>query len=152
MSQLHTIGEAAADSGVSAKMIRHYEKIGLIGAAERTEAGYRLYGPAEIHTLRFIRRARNLGFSVDDIVELLGLWHDEKRASKDVREVAAGHLGALRAKAAEILSMIDALEHLIAGCTNDDRPDCPILKDLSNDANPALAKEVGHKFGYQRVC
>ena len=69
MSQLHTIGEAAADSGVSAKMIRHYEKIGLIGAAERTEAGYRLYGPAEIHTLRFIRRARNLGFSVDDIGE-----------------------------------------------------------------------------------
>ena len=73
MNHLHTIGEAAADSGVSAKMIRHYEKIGLIGAAERTEAGYRLYGPAEIHTLRFIRRARNLGFSVDDIGELLGL-------------------------------------------------------------------------------
>lgn len=152
MKHCHTIGEAAAASGVSAKMIRHYEKIGLIEAADRTDAGYRLYSPADIHTLRFIRRARNLGFSVADIGELLGLWQDEKRASKDVRHVADGHLGALRAKAAEIHSMIDALEHLLEGCANDERPDCPILKDLADDANPARPKDVGHKFGYERVC
>jgi Cu(I)-responsive transcriptional regulator len=152
MKHLYTIGEAAGASGVSAKMIRHYEKIGLIGAAERTEAGYRLYGPAQIHTLRFIRRARNLGFSVEHIGELLGLWQDEKRASKDVREVADGHLTALRAKAEAIHSMIEALEHLVEGCTNDERPDCPILRDLADDANPATPKQVGHKFGYERVC
>ena len=85
MKHSHTIGEAAAASGVSAKMIRHYEKIGLIEAADRTDAGYRLYTPADIHTLRFVRRARNLGFSVDDISELLDLWKDSARASKDVR-------------------------------------------------------------------
>ena len=133
-------------------MIRHYEKIGLIEAADRTDAGYRLYTPADIHTLRFVRRARNLGFSVDDISELLDLWKNEARASKDVRRVADGHLSALRAKAAEIHSMIDVLEHLFEACTNDERPDCPILKDLADDANPVPPKEVGHKFGFERVC
>ena len=152
MKHSHTIGEAAAASGVSAKMIRHYEKIGLIEAADRTDAGYRLYAPADIHTLGFVRRARNLGFSVDDISELLDLWKDSARASKDVRRVADGHLSALRSKAAEIHSMIDALEHLFENCTNDERPDCPILKDLADDANPARAKDVGHKFGFERVC
>lgn len=152
MEHSYTIGDAAAASGVSAKMIRHYEKIGLIDAADRTEAGYRLYGPSDIHTLRFIRRARNLGFSVDDIAELLSLWQDEQRSSKDVRQVADNHLGALRTKAAEIRSMIDTLEKLLAGCANDDRPDCPILEGLAEDANPARPKDVGHKFGYERVC
>ena len=133
MKHSHTIGEAAAASGVSAKMIRHYEKIGLIEAADRTDAGYRLYTPADIHTL-------------------LDLWKDSARASKDVRRVADGHLSALRSKAAEIHSMIDALEHLFENCTNDERPDCPILKDLADDANPARAKDVGHKFGFERVC
>ena len=152
MKHIHTIGEAAAASGVSAKMIRHYEKIGLIAAAERTDSGYRLYTPADIHTLRFIRRARNLGFSVDDISELLDLWRYDSRTSKDVRRVADGHLGALRAKAAEIHSMIDALEQLSDGCTNDERPDCPILDDLADAAKPARPKQVGHKFGFERVC
>ncbi|MEH6792334.1 Cu(I)-responsive transcriptional regulator [Parasphingorhabdus sp.] len=152
MRHSHTIGEAAATTGVSAKMIRHYEKIRLIMPAERTGAGYRLYDPADIHKLRFIRRARNLGFSIDEIKELLGLWQDETRASKDVRHVADSHLVALRNKAAEIHSMIDALEHLLEGCTNDDRPDCPILKGLASDATSTRSKNVGHKFGYERIC
>jgi Cu(I)-responsive transcriptional regulator len=125
------IGEAASASGVSAKMIRHYEEIGLIGKATRTESGYRVYGGHEVHTLRFVRRARDLGFSLEQIRELLSLWGDRDRASADVKRVALEHVAALEEKAAALRAMSRALRHLAAACHGDHRPDCPILDDLS---------------------
>ena len=151
MQQSMNIGDAATASGVSAKMIRHYEKIGLIQPAERTESGYRVYDQNDVHTLRFIRRARNLGFSVAGIQELLALWRNRERASADVKALAREHLETLYAKVAEIQGMIDSLEHLVSACSDDRRPDCPILGDLADDCKPASAKTVGHRFGIDRL-
>jgi Cu(I)-responsive transcriptional regulator len=125
------IGEAAQASGVSAKMIRHYEENGLFPKAGRTQSGYRMYGEAEIHTLRFIRRARDLGFSMKEIRELLGLWHNRRRASADVKRLASRHMQDLDTRIAEMQAMRRTLMHLAQDCHGDDRPDCPILDDLA---------------------
>ncbi len=124
------IGRAAAASGVSAKMIRYYESIGLIPPARRTESGYRHYKDEDVHVLRFIRRARDLGFAVEDISGLLALWHDKDRASADVKRIALGHVGALKCKIRELQGLVDTLQTLATHCHGDDRPDCPILADL----------------------
>jgi MerR family transcriptional regulator, copper efflux regulator len=125
------IGEAAAASGVSAKMIRHYEAIGLIGKATRTMSGYRVYSDHDVHTLSFIRRARDLGFSVPQIRDLLALWRDQGRASADVKRIALEHVEALRAKMREIEAITGTLMHLAETCHGDDRPDCPIIRGLA---------------------
>jgi MerR family gold-responsive transcriptional activator of gol and ges genes len=124
------IGEAAKRSGVSAKMIRYYEQTGLIPPAQRTDSGYRDYGDKEVHMLGFVRRARDLGFSVEVIGELLGLWTDQSRRSADVRQLAQGHLSNLRRKIEELEAMSQTLESLIDACHGDHRPDCPIIADL----------------------
>ena len=125
------IGEAAAASGVTPKMIRHYEDIGLIREAARTESGYRTYGPKDIATLSFIRRSRDLGFPIAQIRTLLALWQDRERASADVKQVAGEHIDELRAKMRQLQEMVATLEHLSAHCHGDDRPDCPILEQLA---------------------
>jgi Cu(I)-responsive transcriptional regulator len=125
------IGEAARQSGVSAKMIRYYESIGLIEAPQRTQAQYRVYAGDDLHTLRFIRRARHLGFSLDETRALLALWRDKSRASADVKRLAMDHVRDLEAKAAELQAMADTLRHLAETCQGDGRPDCPILSDLA---------------------
>ena len=130
------IGEAAKGSGVSAKMIRYYEETGLIPAVARTEAGYRIYSDQDVHMLRFIRRARDLGFSVDGIRELLGLWRDRDRHSADVKRLALAHVAELRQKIRELEDMATTLETLAACCHGNDRPDCPILSEL--EASTAL--------------
>ena len=127
------IGQAAKASGISAKMIRHYEELGLLPAPARTDAGYRQYGDAELHTLRFIRQARDLGFSLHDIGELLSLWHNRQRPSRLVKELAQAHIQALEQKARELLAMKNTLQHLVHGCHGDDRPDCPILDSLAHE-------------------
>lgn len=128
---LHNIGEAAALSGVSAKMIRHYESIGLIPEAGRTFAGYRIYSDADLHRLRFIKRARNLGFPIKQIEALLALWDDRSRASVEVKLLAREHADALAAKIREMQAMQRTLEDLAHRCHGDDRPECPILDDLA---------------------
>lgn len=125
------IGEAAQASGVSAKMIRYYEDTGLIPAAARTASGYRVYSDQDVHRLRFIRRARDLGFSVDGIGELLGLWRDRSRHSADVKRLALAHVAALRTKIRELEDMASTLETLADCCHGDERPDCPILTELA---------------------
>ena len=125
------IGEAAKASGVSAKMIRHYEQVGLLPAARRTESGYRQYGDSEVHTLRFVRQARDLGFSIAEIGELVGLWQNRRRPSRVVKAMAQAHIQALDAKARELLAMKATLEHLVHCCHGDDRPECPILDTLA---------------------
>jgi len=125
------ISQAAERSGVPAKTIRYYEDIGLIPPAERTASGYRQYGTKDVETLRFINRARSLGFSVPDVEALLGLWRDRQRASRDVREMAERHLDVIEQKIAELVTMRDTLTDLIGRCQGDDRPDCPILKELA---------------------
>src|SRR5690606_8327628 len=125
------IGQAAKLSGVSAKMIRYYEQIGLIPEAVRSEAGYRHYGAPEVNRLRFIRRARDLGFSVEQISALLVLWQDRGRASADVKTMALSHAAGLSAKIAELQAMVQTLEHLAHHCQGNERPDCPILADLA---------------------
>jgi Cu(I)-responsive transcriptional regulator len=127
----HNIGEAAEASGVSAKMIRHYEEIGLVPKAGRTVAGYRIYRDADLHVLRFIRRSRDLGFTMKEIEGLLGLWQNKRRASGDVKRLAAKHMADLDARIAELQGMRRTLEHLVHCCHGDDRPDCPILDDLA---------------------
>jgi Cu(I)-responsive transcriptional regulator len=124
------IGEASKRSGVSQRMIRHYEGIGLIPAAARRDSGYRDYDERDVHTLRFIRRARDLGFPVDEIGRLLALWHDRGRASSEVKALALSRAAELERKARELDAMRQTLEHLAANCHGDDRPDCPILADL----------------------
>lgn len=125
------IGEAARASGVSAKMIRYYESIDLIPAPARTAAGYRVYSDQEIHTLRFIRRARDLGFSVGRISQLLTLWQDRTRASADVKRVALSHVDELERKARDLQEMAETLKHLARTCHGDARPDCPIIASLA---------------------
>ena len=128
---LHNIGEAATLSGVSAKMIRHYESIGLIPEAARTFAGYRLYSDADVHRLRFIKRARSLGFPMKQIEVLLSLWNDRSRASADVRNLAKAHADDLALRIAEMQAMQRTLEALAEQCHGDHRPECPILDDLA---------------------
>ncbi|WP_149589578.1 Cu(I)-responsive transcriptional regulator [Tabrizicola flagellatus] len=125
-----TIGEAARASGVSAKMIRYYEETGLIPAAGRTGSGYRTYGPKEVQILRFVRRARDLGFPMEKVAELLALWRDRDRASADVRHLAEAQIAALDRRIREMQEMQATLSHLVRSCAGDDRPDCPILDDL----------------------
>lgn len=130
---LLNIGEAAKASGVSAKMIRHYEEIGLMPRAGRTAAGYRVYRETDVHGLRFIRRARDLGFTMREIEALLGLWRNRRRASADVKRLATMHVAELDARIAELQGMRRALQDLLNCCHGDDRPDCPILDDLAGD-------------------
>jgi len=131
------IGQAANTSGVSAKMIRYYESIGLISRATRTEAGYRTYTAADVNALRFVKRARTLGFSIERIETLLELWSDKQRASSNVRRIALIHVAELQARIEELTSMSEALQELASSCNGDSRPDCPILRDLAGTAaNP----------------
>ena len=125
------IGHASKASGVSVKMIRHYEAIGLLPKAARTFANYRLYGRNDVHMLQFIRRARSLGFSMEEIKELLGLWKDKSRSSASVKRIAGKHVEDLKRKIGELGAMADALEHLMRHCHGDQRPECPILDDLA---------------------
>ena len=127
------IGEAAARSGVSAKMVRHYESLGLMPKVHRTESGYRQYTGNDVHTLRFIRRARDLGFSMAEIAELLKLWQNKRRASADVKRIALAHAADLRRRIEEMEAMKRTLERLAECCHGDHRPDCPILDELAED-------------------
>ena len=124
------IGAAAKASGVSAKMIRYYEEQGLIVAAKRTDAGYRIYSEQDVQVLRFIKRARDLGFAVEWIKSLLALWQDQHRQSSDVRELAKRHVDELQQKIGQLQQMVGTLQTLIDCCAGDARPDCPILADL----------------------
>lgn len=130
---LINIGRAAEASGVSAKMIRHYESVGLLPAAGRTVAGYRIYRDSDVHTLRFIRRARDLGFSMKEIGALVGLWQNRGRSSGDVKKLAARHMRQLDDKIRDLQAMRDTLAQLAHHCHGDERPDCPILEDLASD-------------------
>lgn len=125
------IGEAAKLSGVSAKMVRYYESLGMLPAVARTGSGYRQYGDKEVHTLRFIRRARDLGFSMAEIAELLKLWQNQRRSSASVKKIAQQHLMEIDAKLAEMAAMRKTLQHLVHCCSGDERPDCPILEELA---------------------
>ena len=125
------IGEAARLSGVSAKMVRHYEGLGLLPRVARTDSGYRQYSEADVHTLRFIKRARDLGFSMEEIGELVGLWQNRRRASANVRRVAQKHADELAGRIAQMQAMQRTLQHLIHCCHGDERPDCPILDELA---------------------
>lgn len=125
------IGQAALASGISAKMIRYYESIGLIKESRRTGAGYRVYGHNDLHTLRFIKRARKLGFSLEKIRDLLSLWEDTERASADVKVIAQEHVAELQNQIEELTEMRDTLAHLARACTGDHRPECPILGGLA---------------------
>jgi Cu(I)-responsive transcriptional regulator len=132
----YSIGRAAELCGVTPKMIRHYESLGLIPKAARTLGDYRVYTAAEIHTLRFVRRARGLGFSMHEIETLLSLWRNQRRASGDVKRLASKHIAELDSKIAELQSMRAALADLAARCHGDERPDCPILDDLGRLSRP----------------
>lgn len=129
------IGQAAAATGVSAKMIRYYESIDLIRQSRRTGAGYRTYGDNDLHTLRFIKRARKLGFSLEQIRHLLSLWQDAGRASADVKAIAEAHVLDLEKRIQELSAMRDTLRHLAGACSGDHKPDCPILQDLAEEEN-----------------
>ena len=124
------IGEASKSSGISAKMIRYYESIGLISPAGRTDSGYRVYSDHDLHTLHFVRRARDLGFSVEQMHELLALWKDRSRASADVKRIALEHVQELERKAEALRDMAATLKHLAEHCQGNERPDCPILEGL----------------------
>ena len=124
------IGEAAARSGVSAKMVRHYESLGLLPRVARTDAGYRQYRDGDVHTLRFIRRARDLGFGMNEIAELLKLWQNRRRASADVRRIATAHIDDLQRRIDAMSAMKRTLESLVDCCHGDQRPECPILDEL----------------------
>ncbi|RAU44934.1 MULTISPECIES: Cu(I)-responsive transcriptional regulator [unclassified Pseudomonas] len=126
------IGQAAKSSGLSAKMIRYYESIGLLHPAHRTDSGYRLYSRDDLHTLAFIKRSRDLGFSLEEVGKLLTLWQDRDRASADVKELARQHIDELNQKIAELTGLRDTLQDLVEHCQGDHRPDCPILKDLES--------------------
>jgi MerR family transcriptional regulator, copper efflux regulator len=137
------IGEASVASGVSQRMIRHYEKIGLVPAASRRDSGYRDYDERDVHTLRFIGRARDLGFPIEEIRTLLGLWHDRHRSSADVKQLALSRAAELKRKAKELDEMRRSLEHLAARCHGDDRPDCRSSagsREPENDAGHCRAR------------
>ncbi|MFC7298245.1 Cu(I)-responsive transcriptional regulator [Herminiimonas aquatilis] len=128
------IGQAASASGISAKMIRHYESIHLIKASTRTDAGYRTYTESDLHTLRFIKRGRSLGFSLDQIKDLLSLWNDAHRASADVKAIALTHVADLEKRITELSEMRDTLQDLAQSCSGDARADCPILRGLAQES------------------
>ena len=138
------IGEAARRSGVAAKTIRYYESIGLISPASRSASGYRVYGDGDVRTLLFIQRARGLGFSVEDVGNLLALWKNKQRASQEVKALAARHVDRIDEKLAELTGMRATLVDLMARCQGDSRPDCPILADL---ATPSAVEHVPEKCG-----
>lgn len=142
------IGEAAALSGVSAKMLRHYETLGLLPKVARTHSGYRQYGPNEVHTLRFIRRARDLGFGITEIRQLLDLWQNRRRASANVKRIALEHVEDLDRRIGEMLSMKRTLEALVHSCHGDERTDCPILDDLAD--RPEAPARVTNRAGAAR--
>ncbi len=127
------IGEAARATGVSAKMIRHYESVGLFPEARRTDSGYRLYGETELASLRFIRHSRDLGFSLEQIRALLDLWQNRRRPSRQVKALAQTHLDEIDQKLRELQAMKATLAHLVHCCAGDDRPDCPIIDSLAED-------------------
>jgi MerR family copper efflux transcriptional regulator len=149
------IGQAAKASGVSAKMIRYYEAIGLVPKSARRESGYRDYGAADLHRLGFIRRARDLGFSMDEIRELLRLWSDQGRSSRDVKHIAERHIADLDQRARQLTEMADALRHLAAACEGDGRPECPIIEGLETGPSchgeaakrPAVSRQPPHPRG-----
>ena len=126
------IGQAAKHSGLSAKMIRYYESIGLLKPAHRSDSGYRLYSDDDLHTLAFIKRSRDLGFSLEEVGKLLALWQDRQRASGDVKALAREHIEQLNQKIRELTGLRDTLQELVESCQGDHRPDCPILKDLES--------------------
>ena len=126
------IGQAAERAGVSARMVRHYEGLGLLAGVARTDSGYRQYTEADVHSLRFIRRARDLGFSMDEIAQLLGLWQDKARASSQVKQIAQKHIDNLAERIAAMQAMQRSLQTLVSCCQGNDRPDCPILDDLAS--------------------
>lgn len=134
------IGQASKATGVSTKMIRYYDEIGLVRPSARTDANYREYDEREINELRFIRRARSLGFSMAEITQLLSLWRDRQRPSREVKAIADRHLADLDARISEMQAMADTLRHLSHCCAGDDRPDCPILADLTDGAQPSSPK------------
>ena len=151
------IGEAAQASGVTAKMIRYYESIELIPPAGRSEAGYRTYTEGDLATLRFIRRARDFGVPMDRVKLLVGLWQDKARPSREVKAIALRQVADLEAKIAELTAMKDALSDLASACRGDNRPDCPILRDLagvsSTTSHPASAlhsEKTGQRFAGRR--
>jgi len=131
------IGQTSKASGISAKMIRYYESIGLVPKAGRTEGGYRDYDETDVHRLRFIRRARDLGFSFERVRELLKLWSDQKRSSADVKALALTHVEELETRATQLKQMIKTLRHLARACEGDNRPDCPIIDELESGKAPA---------------
>ncbi|GAD63323.1 Cu(I)-responsive transcriptional regulator [Aquipseudomonas alcaligenes] len=126
------IGQAAQHSGLSAKMIRYYESIGLLRPAGRSDSGYRRYGEQDLHVLAFIKRSRDLGFSLEEVGKLLALWQDRERASADVKALALAHVDELNRKIAELSALRDTLSDLVQHCQGDHRPDCPILRDLES--------------------
>lgn len=132
-SSLYNIGQAAKASGISTKMIRHYEEVGLLPAASRTFAGYRTYNHQDVHMLRFIRHARDMGFSIKQINDLLSLWRDKNRSSSKVKSLASEHIKTLDQKIQELNNMKAALMRLVSCCHGDERPDCPILDELAMD-------------------
>ncbi len=144
------IGEAARASGVSAKMIRYYEQAGLIPRASRTASGYRDYSSRDVHVLRFVRRARDLGFSVAEIDELLQLWRDRSRQSADVKRIALDHVAGLKRKIAELNQMVATLTHLAECCSGDHRPDCPILDRLENATELAGSENLRRRGAMDR--
>jgi MerR family copper efflux transcriptional regulator len=126
------IGQAAKKSGLTAKMIRYYEGIGLLPEAGRSDSGYRQYSAQDLHTLAFIKRSRDLGFSLEEVGKLLQLWQDRQRASADVKALARDHINELNRKIAELAGLRDTLQELVEHCHGDQRPDCPILRDLES--------------------
>ena len=140
------IGEAAQRTGVSAKMIRHYETIGLIPAPERRDSNYRDYGHHDLHRLGFVRRARDLGFSIDEIRNLLRLWGDRRRSSADVKRLTEAHIAELDAKIALMMEMRETLADLADACEGNHRPDCPIIDEL---AGPVTARISGTRDNHR---
>ena len=145
------IGQAASASGVSAKMIRHYEALGLLPAAQRTESGYRQYAQNDVHTLRFIRHSRDLGFSLTEISELVSLWQNRRRPSRQVKALAETHIRELEHKAAELWAMKSALERLANCCHGDDRPECPILEGLAGADSVSAAAAATQRGAVRRA-
>lgn len=126
------IGQAAKISGVNAKLIRHYESIGIIPKASRSESGYRTYSEADVHILSFVKRSRSMGFSMKEIKKLVSLWRNKTRASSEVKFLALKHIDEMEKKIQELQEMVKTLRHLSKNCHGDHRPECPILNDLAN--------------------
>ena len=140
------IGEASRQSGVSAKMIRHYEDIGLIPRANRTTSGYRVYSGADLHRLGFVRQARNLGFSISQIRELLDLWQDKHRSSREVKKLALNHMEELDERIRELQAMRKTIAHLAQHCHGDERPECPIIEGLAELDSTTTQIESNHRL------